>query len=152
WVALVAAIHVGPLLEAAGQTADLRLSLPSDTGLMEFDPAALHIEERPIAALDGAIVRAERSRRSLHANLAQLDSEVLSAALAALFGALLLAVFLSRGLALPVVRFAESTRLAVQGRAAELPVSGGPELEQAARAFNATLADLAALRERLKVT
>lgn len=152
WVALVAVLHVGALLEEAGQSADLRLSLQSEAGAIEFDPTALHIEERPIAALGGAILRAERSRRSLRANLAHLDSEVLSAALAALLGALLLAAFLSRGLALPVVRFAESTRQAVQGRATELPVSGGPELEQAARAFNATLADLAALRERLKVT
>jgi two-component system, NtrC family, nitrogen regulation sensor histidine kinase NtrY len=152
WVALVAALEVDSLLQEAGQTADLRLSLQAEAGMIEFDPAALHIEERPIAALDGAILRAERSRRSLRANLAHLDSEVLSAALAALFGALLLALFLSRGLALPVVRFAESTRQAVQGRATELPVSGGPELEQAARAFNATLEDLRVLRERLKVT
>jgi two-component system nitrogen regulation sensor histidine kinase NtrY len=152
WVALVAARTVAPLLEEAGRRADLKLSLAEEAGRIDFDPSALYIEERPVAALRGAILRAERSRKSLRANLAHLDSEVLTAAAGTLGGALLLAFFLSRGLARPVVQFAERTRQAVQGRVEMLPVSGGPELEEAARAFNATLADLAALRERLKLT
>lgn len=152
WVALVAARFVAPLLEEAGQRADLKLSLHDEAGRVDFDPSALHIEERPIAALGGAVLRAERSRKSLRANLAHLDSEVLTAAAGTLGGAVLLAFFLSRGLARPVVQFAERTRQAVKGRVEMLPVSGGPELEEAARAFNATLADLAALRERLRLT
>lgn len=152
WVALVAARHVDPLLERAGRKADLKLSLHEEAGKIDFDSSALHIEERRVSALGGAVLRAERSRKSLRANLAHLDSEVLTAAATTLGGALLLAFFLSRGLARPVSAFAEKTRQAVQGRVEKLPIEGGPELEEAARAFNATLADLAALRERLKLT
>lgn len=152
WIALVATRTVAPLLEEAGRRADLKLSLHEEAGRIDFDPVDLHIEERPIATLNGAFLRAERSQKSLRANLAHLDSEVLTAAAGTLGGALLLALFLSRGLARPVAQFAEQTRKAVQGRVEMLPVSGGPELEEAARAFNATLADLAALRERLKLT
>lgn len=152
WVALVAARRVAPFLEEAGLRADLTLSLHEEMGRIDFDPSALHIEERPVAALGGAVLRAERSRKSLRASLAHLDSEVLTAAAGTLGGALLLAFFLSRGLARPVAQFAERTRQAVQGRVEMLPISGGPELEEAARAFNATLSDLSALRERVKVT
>ena len=62
---------------------------------------------------------------------------------------LLLAALLSRGLAQPVVAFAKSTREAISGRVHELPETGGPELAEAARAFNATLADLRELRGRV---
>lgn len=98
------------------------------------------------------MLRAERSRIPLRASLKDLDVQVLTASGATLLVAFLLALLLSRGLSRPVVRFAERTRQAVQGTVQQLPISGGPELEQAARAFNATLADLAALRERLRAT
>lgn len=152
WVALLAARHVAPLLEQAGRSSDLELSLHEKEGMIDFDASALHIEERRVSALGNAVLRAARSRKSLRANLAHLDSEVLTAAATTLGFALFVAFFLSRGLARPVAAFAEKTRQAVQGRVEKLPVEGGPELEEAARAFNATLSDLAALRERLKLT
>lgn len=154
WVALLGAKHVSPVLLEAGKAHGLRLTLIDDSQSAPNEPtqAELHRAELPLRFLPGTRLVAERSRVTLTANLDALDAQVLTATFSALGGAFLLAFFLSRGLARPVIRFAEQTREAVQGTVQELPVTGGPELEQAARAFNATLADLKALRDRLKVT
>lgn len=155
WVGLLGAADLEPLLERAGAGRDLTLSLllGQDASMRpRLDAREAHIEQQPLSFLPGAVLRAERSRVTLRASLADLDATVLYASAGALVGALVLSFFLSKGLSAPVVRFAQRTRQAVQGTVQELPIAGGPELEEAARAFNATLADLQALRQRLKAT
>ncbi len=152
WVALVGAVHLAPLLAQAGTKTQLELSLiEANAPLPPEDPRRM-TGARVLEHLAGTRLVASRSRGSLDATLLDLDVLVLSVAAAILLGALLIAYFLSRGLSGPVVKFAENTRKAVQGTAQELPLVGGPELVQAARAFNETLRDLKALRERLRAT
>lgn len=152
WVALVGLRYLDPLL-AEASSAELRLSI-SETPLPQQGKERPGVLLRTVQLdfLDGIVIQASRSRLALIASLRHLDFRVLMASAGALFGALLLAFFLSKGLARPVVQFAERTRAAVTGTVEALPVSGGPELEQAARAFNATLDDLKILRERLRAT
>ena len=154
WVALVASRHLDPLL-AAASSPDFRLTVSDAGGYPSEEPehaSGALVQTVQAEFLDGAFIQAVRSRVPLAASLRYLDLRVFSAALLALFGAVVLSLFLSRGLSRPVVLFALKTRAALSGKVEALPVTGGPELEEAARAFNATLDDLRALRQRLKVT
>lgn len=149
WVALLGVRHVAPLLANKGKEYGLELQFARARGTS--DPTVWQGAVELDAAAGGTLL-ATRSRTRLEANLRDLDWTVASAAMFTLGGALLVALLLSRGLARPVMLFARKTREAVRGTVEELPLTGGPELEQAAQAFNATLHDLRQLRERLKVT
>lgn len=150
WVALLGTSHLLPKLERAGRAHGLDLSLSASAELSS-DPMTLTAQVT-LPSLAGATLVATRSRQPLRAQLRDLDVEVASAALLTVLGGLLMALLLSKGLARPVVAFAKSTREAMTGRVHELPETGGPELAEAARAFNATLRDLHDLRKRLVVT
>ncbi len=152
WVALLGAVHLAPLLEQAGQSQGLELTLLDRSETKFYDDAQILHREIAFPFLSGAKIEATRSRRPLRSALRSLNIQVATAAVGTLTGALLLALLLSRGLARPVVQFAERTRQVLRGNVQSLPLSGGPELEQAARAFNATLEDLRDLRERLVLT
>ncbi len=152
WVALLGAVHLAPLLEQAGQSQGLELALLNQSETKSYDDTQILHREIAFPFLSGAKIEATRSRRPLRSALRSLNIQVATAAAGTLTGALLLALLLSRGLARPVVQFAERTRQVLRGNVQSLPLSGGPELEQAARAFNATLEDLRDLRERLVLT
>ena len=157
WVALIGAKYLTRLLEESSSQ-DLTITVEERDSLEGHERASVEgstsLLEHDISFdfLPGQAVRLSRDRSRLLNSLRDLDVVVFTAMGGTLLGALLLAFFLSRGLARPIVQFAEKTRLAVTGKVQELPVSGGPELEQAARAFNETLQDLHALQERLQVT
>lgn len=152
WVALIGAVHLEPLLKQAGLAQGLELALSDGSGVKLYDDTEILHREITFDFLPGTKIEATRSRRPLHSALRNLDIQVATAATGTLVGALVLALLLSRGLARPVVQFAELTRQVLRGNVQSLPLSGGPELEQAARAFNETLEDLRDLRERLVLT
>jgi len=148
WVALFGATDLDQLLEDFGT----RHSLSLERELSENDDDTDLQEVVQLKALGGLSLSAHRDRLPLEKALTNLNTIVLSAAFVTLLGAFVFALFLTRGLARPVTDFARRTREAVSGDVQELPVTGGPELEQAARDFNDTLEDLRGLRQRLVLT
>lgn len=151
WVALLGSKYLAPILKQEGVTRGLELRLEKLSSPSQLDSELLQREvEFPL--LQDTKLIASRSRHPLQNALRSLNIQVATAAGGTLVGALLLALLLSRGLARPIALFAEKTRQVVRGNVQSIPVSGGPELEQAARAFNETLEDLRDLRERLVLT
>ena len=152
WVGLLGAQHLAGYLTAARARYGLELGWqgPGEETAKRRDSLMQRALSSP--ALGKRVLLASRSRLALSDAVENLDLRVIVISLVALGVASIIAVWLSRGLAGPVVAFAERARAAVSGTPEPLPLSGGPELEQAARAFNQTLADLSALRVRLAIT
>src|SRR5690606_4055591 len=105
-----------------------------------------------LTGLEGRRLQAKRSRSDLVRLLGKVDLALLPVTLVVLGGAVFAALFVARAIARPVAQFAERTRDALRGQAEPLPLTGGRELEQAARAFNQALTDLNDLRQRLALT
>lgn len=151
WLGLVATKSLTRLLEDAAQHHQLSLTL-QPVGRAIAPEESTWSETIRLKDAEGLLLVARRSHVDLSRSLAEVDLAVVSAAAAILALALGIALLLSRGLAKPIVSFAQRTREAIGGEAKPLPIEGGPELEQAARAFNQTLADLKRLQQRLQVT
>lgn len=150
-VFLLGAEHLSRRLESAGSRFALQLTSAGQEGAPPRDPATLQQVLR-LPELGGLHLVAARSRLPLVDAVRILDQTVFLWAAGALAFAVLVAIWLARGLAQPVVLFAERARRAVSGEPEPLPEKGGPELRMAAQAFNQTLRDLSALRERLALT
>jgi nitrogen fixation/metabolism regulation signal transduction histidine kinase len=152
WVGLLGAEHLESHLRDAENRYALSLEL-LEPGAEAPRPGPDRLQRAlEVGLWKDRLLLASRSRMGLREALASLDGSVVAISLAALGLASLIAVWLSSGLARPVVAFAERARAAISGTPEPLPLRGGPELVQAARAFNQTLEDLAGLRERLEVT
>lgn len=151
WVALLAARHVEPLLDAASRRHGLELGLeePARAGR---DASQYLVSRVNFPELGGQPLWATRSRTPLTAALRQLDLTVAVLGASTILVALLVAIWLARGLARPVVQFAHQAREVVRGTARPIAATGGRELEEAAAAFNQTLEDLASLKNRLAAT
>ncbi|HSC86640.1 MAG TPA: ATP-binding protein [Polyangiaceae bacterium] len=154
WVGLLASESIVRSLAEAEKRYGLRLVLTGPADGSHGEAAQADELERTLSvpSWSGRELRARRDRIDLRSAFAALDARLIAVGAVALGLALLVAVALSRGLARPVVAFAERARLAVDSEPEPLPLVGGPELVSAARAFNQTLRDLSALRERLAVT
>lgn len=148
-VGLVAAEYVSSYLRAAEKRYGLTLQWGGEAPRQRAGEMSRSLELRE---LGGQTLYATRSRLALLDAVRSLDVIVVVIAFGALSVALLVATLLTRGLARPVVEFAARARDAVRADPEPLPETGGPELALAARAFNQTLADLRALRDRLIVT
>jgi two-component system nitrogen regulation sensor histidine kinase NtrY len=149
---LLGSIPIEPLLTDAGKRHNLHLGLDDELGR-----GAPHLEADltktvGLEGLEGRRLEARRSRSDLVRLLGKVDVALLSVTLVVLGGAAFASLFVARAIARPVAQFAERTRDALRGQAKPLPLTGGRELEQAARAFNQALSDLNDLRERLALT
>lgn len=151
WVALIAARHVEPLLDAASRRHGLELSLTEPPAANRDAPQFLTTRV-DLPELGSQPLWATRSRTPLTAALRQLDLTVAVLGASTILLALLVASWIARGLARPVVQFALQAREVVRGTAHPIAASGGRELEEAAAAFNQTLEDLASLKNRLAAT
>lgn len=129
----------------ASQGLDLSFEEPKDPSLVLVGSAKL-------PRLPGTSVVATRSRLPLHEALGRLDRAVLLLFAVTFAVAFALASFVSRGLSRPIIRLSEQARRVVTGEPIPVVGSGGRELEELARSFNRTLADLVALRKRLAST
>lgn len=156
WVALIAARYVEPMLESASRRHGLELGLvPPDEQeprSSEANPGDFLTTQVSLPELEGQALWARRSRTPLLVALRQLDVTIAGLGASTVALALLLAVWLARGLARPVVEFAVQAREVVRGTPRPIAASGGRELEEAAAAFNQTLEDLASLKKRLAAT
>ena len=129
----------------ASQGLDLSLDEPKD-------PALVMVGSARLPKLPGTKVIATRSRLPLLEALGRLDRAVVALFAATFAIALALAFFVSRGLSRPIIRLSEQARRVVTGEPIPVVGSGGRELEELARTFNRTIADLVALRKRLSAT
>ena len=137
----------GSMLKRVGESQGIDLSLaePAKTS------RAL-VESMKLPQLSDVTIYASLSRVPLLAAIGTLEHAVLLLGVGSFAGALVLAWFLSRGLAEPIVSLAEQARRVVTGEPVAVEGRGGRELEQLADSFNHAIADLAALRKRLAAT
>jgi two-component system nitrogen regulation sensor histidine kinase NtrY len=129
----------------ASQGLDLSLTEPKD-------PSLLMVGSARLPKLPGTPIVATRSRLPLHEALGRLDRAVLVLFAATFSAAIALAYFVSRGLSRPIIRLSEQARRVVTGEPIAVVGGGGRELEELARSFNRTIADLVDLRKRLAST
>jgi two-component system nitrogen regulation sensor histidine kinase NtrY len=139
--------YLKSVLARVGASQGLELSLEEPK-----DPTLVMVGSARLPKLPGTNVVATRSRLPLHEALGRLDRAVLLLFAATFAVALALAFFVSRGLSRPIMRLSEQARRVVTGEPIAVVGSGGRELEELARAFNRTIADLVALRKRLAST
>lgn len=149
---LLGSIPIEPLLTDAGKRHNLHLGLDDELGPGGTQPEADMSKTVGLQGLEGRRLEARRSRSDLVRLLGKVDVALLSVTLVVLGGAAFASLFVARAISRPVAQFAERTRDALRGQAKPLPLTGGRELEQAARAFNQALSDLNDLRERLALT
>jgi two-component system nitrogen regulation sensor histidine kinase NtrY len=142
---LVGARRIDAVLARVGASTGLTLSLETPR-----TPGSFLVEEVNIRPLPP--IFAMRSWLPLTRALTRLDSQVLALGGATVAAALAVAFFLSRGLARPIVRLSAQVRRVVTGEPVPVEGAGGRELEDLARAFNQTIADLVAMRKRLAAT
>lgn len=149
---LLGAVAIEPILSDSGRRHNLGLRLVAEPASAETPPGSDLVETVELAELEDRPLEARRSRSDLARLLAQVDVALLTVTLVVLGGAAAGALFVARALSRPVALFAERTRDVLHGNVEPLPITGGRELEQAARAFNQALSDLAELRRRLELT
>jgi len=148
---LFGSVPIEPLLADAAQRHNLELALDPAAGTAGAARADLARAVR-VEGLEGRTIEARRSRSDLVRLLGEVEVALFTVSLVVLVGAVVASLFVARALSRPVALFAERTREALRGKAEPLPLTGGRELEQAARAFNQALSDLNELRERLALT
>jgi two-component system nitrogen regulation sensor histidine kinase NtrY len=149
---LLGAVAIAPILSDSGRRHNLGLRLLDEPAATGGPPGSDLVETVELRELEGRPLEARRSRSDLARLLDEVDLALLTVTLVVLGGAAAGALFVARALSRPVALFAERTRDVLRGNVEPLPVTGGRELEQAARAFNQALADLAELRRRLELT
>jgi two-component system nitrogen regulation sensor histidine kinase NtrY len=146
-VALVGTRHLRPLIERAGRTANVTVSISSKPP----STASLAQAECHIATPDGAAIpiTVSKSRRELYESLAQIDKTVLVAGLVSLGVALILAVIVAGTISRPLAKLAQATQRVAQGDAKPVAVEGAREIADVAQSYNQMIADLAVMRRRL---
>ncbi|MBX3185251.1 MAG: HAMP domain-containing protein [Polyangiaceae bacterium] len=152
WVGVYAARHLTRLLEDVGRSHGVTIRQATDS---TPDPNVLSAELTVKGlgeALGDARFVATRSRVPLSASLEQLDLTLGVIGGGTLFGALLVAYLLARGLARPISDLSAEARRVVEGQPRPVRGRGGRELVELAEAFNQAIQDLAALRRRLAAT
>jgi len=144
---LVGARRLDGVLSRAGSSQGLTLSFEA-----QRDPEARIVASVDLPELPGTPIFASEPRLPLTEALSKLDRTILVLGALTLVAAAALSVFLSRGLAGPIVRLAEQVRRVVTGDPVPVETHGGRELTELATSFNQTIADLVALRKRLAAT
>jgi len=144
---LFGARRLDSMLRRASEGQGLALSLTPPA-----DPSRMLVGSVRLPQLPGMSITATRSRVPLYDALGRLDRAVLALGAGTFAAALLAAVLLSRGLSRPIVLLSEQAGRVITGDPLPVQGSGGRELEELARSFNRTIADLVALRKRLAAT
>ncbi|MEO8796609.1 MAG: ATP-binding protein [Polyangiaceae bacterium] len=146
-VALVGARDPSALLKRLGKTAGVDVSLgnaPANT------PG---IAQASCAIKDGAgtqlPITVGKSKASLDDELRRIDRAVLLSTLAAIVGALFVALILSRRLGRPIAELAVEARKVAKGEARAVRVRGSNEVADLAGAFDRMIEDLEGTRRRL---
>ncbi|HWZ90459.1 MAG TPA: ATP-binding protein [Polyangiaceae bacterium] len=147
WVGVYAARHLEPLLAKIGAAYNVSLSFES------LAPS----EERMVEVLDlpelgHRRVSAFRSRVPLLSSLEDLDVTVSLIGVGTLVAALVLSLWLSKSLSLPLVELAREAGAVAHGEPKPVAARGATEIRAFAAAFNRAIADLTALRKRLAAT
>lgn len=146
-VALVGARDPSALLKRLGKTAGV------DVSLGNAPPNAAGIAQASCAIRDGAgtqlPITVGKSKASLDDELRRIDRAVLLSTLAALVGALFVALILSRRLGRPIAELAVEARKVAKGEARAVRVRGSNEVADLAGAFDRMIEDLEGTRRRL---
>jgi len=147
---LIGTRNVEPILDRISRAYGVRLSLTGQEEL--FDQEQSLRRALTIPEIDGLEVTATISRQPLFEGLAQIDSSIFLTGAIAVLLSVALAVFLARSLSQPLVELARQTRQVVRGKPTSVRGRGGREIVQLAKAFNRTIEELAAMRNRLART
>jgi signal transduction histidine kinase len=145
-VGLLGARHIQPVLERLSKAYGVRLALegtPDATVLPNEIAQQIVIDEAA-----GLRVIVAKSRLDLDRHLETLDHWILMTGGVTLAVAILLAFVLARSLAKPLAALSHEVGEVVAGEPRPVTVRGTPEMRRLAHAFNKTLHDLAALRQR----
>lgn len=146
-VGVQAARHVEHLLARVGASHGIELTLQN-----ELAPGDRMVQVLELRELGGVRIVASQSRFPLTRALNELDKTILLIGSISVSLALVLAYWLSRGLARPIVNLSRQARAVVAGDPEPVRGGGSRELRELAEAFNRAIADLVALRKRLAAT
>ena len=149
-IGLVGARRISAILERVGLAYGVELVAGSAAPKAgDADVVVRAIEMRDV---EGLTVTAKVPRDRLKLALARLDRAIGVAGALAVALALSVAFILARSLSRPLVELAHETREVVGGAPRVVVGRGGKEIAQLAKAFNRTIEELVAMRQRLAVS
>ncbi len=150
-IGLVGARKISAILERVGLAYGVELAAGRAAPPPIKDPAYVMraIEMREV---EGLTVMAKMPRDRLRLALARLDRAIWVTGAMAVGLALVVAVVLARSLSRPLSALAREMREVVAGAPRRVEGRGGREIAQLAEAFNHTIEELVAMRQRLAVS
>lgn len=150
-VGLVGARKISSVLERVGAAYGVELSVgrAAPPPVKDPDYVVRTIEMRDV---EGLTVTAKVPRDRLKSALSRLDRAIWVTGAVAVALALVIAVVLARSLSRPLVALARETREVVAGAPRRVEGRGGRELRELSEAFNRSIEELVAMRQRLAVS
>jgi signal transduction histidine kinase len=150
-IGLVGARKISAILERVGFAYGVELAVgkaaKAATGNEDYVVRAIDMRD-----VEGLTVTAKVPRDRLKSALGRLDRAIWVSGAMAVSLALVMAFVLARSLSRPLVALARETREVVSGAPRIVEVRGGREISQLAKAFNRTIEELVAMRQRLAVS
>ena len=150
-IGLVGARKISAILERVGVAygVELVVGKAAAPAPNDIDVVVRAIDMRDV---DGLTVTAKVPRDRLKQALSRLDRAIWGAGALAVALAMAMAFVLARSLSRPLVELAHETREVVGGAPRMVVGRGGREIAQLAKAFNRTIEELYAMRQRLAVS
>lgn len=150
-VGLVGARKISSILERVGAAYGVELSVGrvAPPPMKDPDYVVRTIDMRDV---EGLTVTAKVPRDRLKSALVRLDRAIWGTGAVAVALALVIAVVLARSLSRPLVALARETREVVAGAPRRVEGRGGREISELSEAFNRSIEELVAMRQRLAVS
>ncbi len=150
-VGLVGARKISSILERVGAAYGVELSVGrvAPPPMKDPDYVVRTIDMRDV---EGLTVTAKVPRDRLKSALVRLDRAIWGTGAVAVALALVIAVVLARSLSRPLVALARETREVVSGAPRRVEGRGGREISELSEAFNRSIEQLVAMRQRLAVS
>ncbi len=150
-IGLVGARKISAILERVGLAYGVELVVGKADAPAKNDGDVV-VRAIDMRDVEGLTVTAKVPRDRLRQALSRLDRAILGAGALAVGLALVMAFVLARSLSRPLVELAHETREVVGGAPRIVVGRGGREIVQLAKAFNGTIEELVAMRQRLAVS
>jgi two-component system, NtrC family, nitrogen regulation sensor histidine kinase NtrY len=151
-ISLLGARHLDAMLRTVEEVFDVKLSIAGNSPYLPSAHERSRTVTVPIAGLGGLRLVETLSTKTLEQHLASVDLSIILASAATVVVAILLAIWMAKGLARPLEALARQAGEVVSGEPRPVEVKGTREIVAFANAFNKALDDLVKLRKRLAVT
>jgi len=150
WVGLLARRGLSSMLARLGSVYGVSLGFEGKPATLRRDDVMR--QSLSVPQLGDRTLMASRSRQPLLLALSELDVTLMVIVAGTVLLALILAAWLSRGLARPMVELARQASEVMRGEPRKIVADGPREIEESAAAFNRAIDDLIALRRQLAQT